>query len=258
MKRFAALMLSCAMAAPLYAQTAATVNGKPISQKSVDDFIALLIEQGAQDSPELREQVKQEIIGRTIMVQAAEAAGVANQPAVSQEIELAKQGIMIRALMSDYLKKNPVTDAQVAAEYEVLKKQEAGKQEYRVRHILLDNEDQAKTVLADLKAKKTNFADAAKQYSKDPGSASRGGDLGWAASSSYVAPFANAVDSQKKGELSAAPVQSDFGWHILVVEDSRPITFPELNDVKDQIAEMMRQTKLEEFQQSLLKGAKVE
>ncbi len=258
MKRFAAIMLTCALAVPVYAQNAATVNGKPIPQKSVDDFIALLIEQGAQDSPELREQVKQEIIARTIMAQAADAAGIANQPAVNQEIELAKQGIMIRALMSDYLKKNPVTDAQVAAEYEVLKKQEAGKQEYRVRHILLDNEDQAKTVLADLKAKKTTFEDAAKQFSKDPGSAARGGDLGWSASSSYVAPFANAVNTQKKGELSAAPVQSDFGWHILVVEDSRPITFPELNDVKDQIAEMMRQTKLEQYQQSLMQSAKVE
>ncbi len=257
MKRFATLALTCALAAtPLYAQNVATVNGKAIPKAEVDEFVATLVQQGAKDSPELREEIKQELIGRAVLVQAAEKSGVEKQAAVKQELDMARQSVLVRALMQDYLKKNPVKDADVRAEYEILKKQEAGKQEYKVRHILLEDEAQAKKVLADLKAKKTTFAEAAKQ-SADPGSAARGGELGWAPSDAYVPAFSKAVETQKKGELSAAPIQSDFGWHIVLVEDQRALQFPSFEEAKPQLEEMMRQSKLEEYQQSLFKAADI-
>ncbi|HRL21437.1 peptidylprolyl isomerase [Alcaligenes sp. SDU_A2] len=257
MKRFAALALTCALAAPVYAQTVATVNGKAISQKDMDQFVALLVEQGAKDSPELREQVKQEMVNRMAVVQAAEKAGLDKKADVQQEIELARQGILVRALMADYLKKNPVSDADLTKEYNTIKGMEEGKQEYKVRHILVKDEQAAKDLLAQIKSKKVNFADAAKKNSIDTGSGQQGGDLGWAPSSTYVPEFAQAVEKLKKGELAAAPVQSQFGWHIIQVDDARPVTFPALNDVKPQLEEMLRQRKLAEYQQKILKDANI-
>ncbi|MCQ9616912.1 peptidylprolyl isomerase [Paenalcaligenes niemegkensis] len=257
MKRFAALALTCALAVPVYAQNIATVNGKAITEKQLDEFVALLIEQGANDSPQLREQVKQELIGRQVVVQAAEKAGLEKRADVKQEIELARQGILVRTLMSDYLKKNPVSDADVTAEYETLKKQEAGKQEYKVRHVLVEDEQEAKKLLADIKAKKVTFDEAAKKHSIDTGSGQRGGDLGWASSDNYVPSFSQAVQALKKGELSPNPVESEFGWHIIQVDDSRALQFPELSEVKPQIEDMMRQTKLNEYQESLFKAADI-
>lgn len=178
MKRFAVLALSCALAAPLAAQNIVTVNGQSISQKQFDDFISLLIKQGAQDSPELREQVKNEMTIRLIAVQEAEKAGLDKKAEVAQELDLARQGILVRALLSDYIEKNPLSEKDYKAEYERLKKEEAGQKEFKVSHILVKDEAEAKKLLADIKAKTISFADAAKQNSMDPGSGAQGGDLG--------------------------------------------------------------------------------
>ena len=257
MKRLALIVASCAIALPVYAQNIATVNGKAITQKQLDDFVTLLVEQGAQDSPQLRERVKQEMIGRTVAVQAAEKAGLDKQPAVKQEIELARQGILVRALMSDHLEKHPVTDADIKNEYDEIKKAQENRNEYKVRHILVEEEQAAKDIIASIKAKKTTFDAAAKKDSIDPGSGANGGDLGWAPSSNYVPEFAQAVESLKKGEMTDAPVKSQFGYHIIQVEDSRPVSLPALDDVKPQIEEMLRQERLMKFQQDLMTSADV-
>lgn len=257
MKRFAALAISCALAAPLSAQTVTTVNGQPITQKQVDEFVTLLIQQGAQDSPELRNKVKEEMTIRLIAVQEAEKLGLPKQTEVAQELELARQGILVRALLNDYIKKNPLSDKDLKAEYDRLKKAEAGKKEFKVRHILVKDEAEAKKLLADIKAKTISFADAAKQHSIDPGSGAQGGDLGWAPSDMYVAEFAQAVEKQKKGELGANPVQSQFGYHIIQVDDERAIEFPSFDEVKGQLEEMQRQKQLSDYQESLLKNAKI-
>lgn len=257
MKRFAALAFTCALALPSYAQNVATVNGKAITEKQLNEFVALLVEQGAKDSPQLREQVKEELIGRQIFVQAAEKAGLEKRADVQQEIELARQGILVRALMADTLKKNAVTEADVKAEYETLKKQEAGAKEFKARHILVADKAEADKILADIKAKKITFEAAAKKHSVDTGSGQNGGDLGWSNSNNYVEPFAKAIESQKKGEVSAAPVQSEFGWHIILVEDSRALAFPTFEESKEQIEDMLRQSKLRDFQESLFKAADI-
>lgn len=256
MKRFAILALSCALAAPLAAQNIATVNGQAITQQQFDDFVNLLIKQGAQDTPELRDQVKQEMTIRLIAVQEAEKTGLDKKPEVAQELDLARQGILVRALLNEYIQNNKISDKELKAEYEKLKKEEADQKEYKVHHILLESEEEAKKLLADIKSKTISFADAAKK-SIDPGSAAKGGDLGWAPSTVYVEEFGKAVESQKKGELSAAPVKSDFGWHIIQVDDVRDVAFPEFDEVKPQLEEMLRQKQLTDYQQSLMKKAKV-
>lgn len=257
MKRFAAIAAACVIAVPAYAQTVATVNGQDISQKSLDSFVELLVSQGAQDSEELREQVKQEMIHRLVAVQAAEKAGIDKNDAVRQEIELARQGILVRALMSDHLEKNPVSDTQAKARYDELKDEQSKVLEYKVRHILVEDEKQAQDLISAISSKKISFEEAAKQDSIDPGSGANGGDLGWSPSGNYVPEFAQAVESLKKGQMTDKPVQSQFGWHIIQVDDSRPTSFPEYEAVKPQIEEMLRQQILVDFQDELMKNATI-
>ncbi|MBO1111938.1 peptidylprolyl isomerase [Bordetella petrii] len=257
MKRIVMLAAACAVALPAFAQNVATVNGKAISQQSLDQFVKLLVSQGATDSPQLREQVKQEMINRQIFVQAAEKDGVAKQADVQTEIELARQGILVRALMADYLQKHPVTDQQIQAEYDKAKKQQAGQMEYKVRHILVEDEKTANDLLAQIKSNKSKFADLAKKNSKDPGSAAKGGDLGWAAPTNYVKPFADTVSGLKKGQLADKPVQTQFGWHIIEVEDTRPVEFPPLDQVRPQLEEMLRQQTLTAYQKELREKATI-
>jgi len=258
MKRIVMLAASCVIAFPAFAQNVATVNGKPITQGNVDQFVKLLVSQGATDSPELREQVKEEMINRQIFVQAAENNGIAKQSDVQSELELARQGILVRALMADYLAKHPVTDAQVNAEYEKVKKSQAGEFEYKVRHILVADEKEANDLLAQIKKDPSKFNDLATKNSKDPGSAQRGGDLGWAPPTNYVKPFADAVSNLKKGGLVDKPVQTQFGWHIITVEDTRAVEFPPVDQVKPQIEEMLRQQLLAKYQEELRAKAKIQ
>ena len=258
MKRIVMLAAALAVSAPIYAQNAATVNGKAITQQSLDQFVKLLVGQGAPHTPALREQVKQEMINREVMVQAAEKAGIAKEADVKTELELARQGILVRALMSDYLKKNPITEQAVQAEYDKLKKEQANVFEYQVRHILVEDEKLANDLQSQLKDKKAKFEDLAKKHSKDPGSAEKGGDLGWAPASNYVEPFAKAVAATQKGQLADKPVQSQFGWHVIEVVDARPVEFPPLEQVKPQLEDMMRQQALSNFQQKLRSEAKIQ
>jgi len=258
MKRFVLLAAACAVALPALAQNAATVNGTAIPQKSVDQFVQALISQGANDTPELREQAKQELINREILTQAAEKAGLPKQEEVSAALVQARQAVLVRALMAEHLKKNPVTDAAIEAEYNKIKAAQGDAQEYQVRHILVEDEKVAKDLIKQLTGKKADFAALAKQHSKDTGSAERGGELGWAPASNYVQPFAAAVRLLKKGELGAAPIQTQFGWHVIELQDARPVSFPPLEQVRGQVEDMLRQRTLAAYQQSLRDQAKIQ
>jgi peptidyl-prolyl cis-trans isomerase C len=257
MKRIVMLAAALVLVAPLHAQNVATVNGKAITQANVDQFVKLLVARGATDSPEMRDQIKQELINRQVMVQAADAAGIPKDPTVAIELELARQGILVQALMADYLKKNPITDEAVKAEYEKLKKAEADKFEYNVRHILVEDEKTANDIQDKLKNKSAKFEDLAKQ-SKDTGSAAKGGDLGWAPDSNYVEPFGKAVAATKKGQLADKPVQSQFGWHVIEVMDIRPVEFPPLDQVRKELDQMMREQALAAYQAQLRGKAKIQ
>ena len=258
MKRFVMLIAAATLAAPIYAQNIATVNGQPITQEAYEQFVELLGTQGAPDSPELREQVKEEMINRLVMVQAAEKAGITNNPEIKTELELARQGILVRALMADYLEKNPVTEEKVRAEYDKLQQEQGEVLEYNVRHILVEDEATANDLQKQLNDKSASFEELAKAQSKDPGSAAQGGSLGWASADNYVAPFAQAVQNTPKGQMTDKPVQTQFGWHVIEVVDARPIAFPPFEQVRTQLEEMMRQQELMQFQQKLRSEAKID
>jgi peptidyl-prolyl cis-trans isomerase C len=169
---------------------------------------------------------------------------------------LARETIMIRALFSDFQKKNPVTDADLKAEYDQLVAANSGK-EYRARHILVEKEDEAKAIIKSLKAG-AKFDEIAKKQSKDAGSGANGGDLDWAAAASYVPEFSEAMVKLEKGQLTQEPVKTQFGWHVIRVDDVRQAEMPKFEDIKPQIAQQMQQQKLKDFQQGLRDKAKIQ
>jgi peptidyl-prolyl cis-trans isomerase C len=249
-------MIAVAAAAPSFAQNAATVNGKPIPASKVDQIVKQVVAQGkATDSPQLREAIKKDLIGREVMIQEADRQGVGARQDVKNAIDNARQSIVINAMMADYVKKHPVTDAEIKTAYDQYRSQ-VGDKEYHARHILVENEADAKAIIAKLKGG-AKFEDLAKQ-SKDPGSAANGGDLDWASPASFVPEFSKAMTSLQKGQVTETPVKSQFGWHVIKLEDVRATKLPPLEEVKQQIAESLQQRKVAAYREELLKKAKVQ
>jgi len=250
------IVASLALAAvPAMAQNLAVVNGKPVPSSRADAMIKQMAAQGQQDTPQLRAMVKEELINREILMQEADRQGLTNSPEVKSQMDMARQSIVIRALVQDYVKKHPVSDADMKAEYDKFKAQ-AGDKEYHARHILVENEEDAKGIIAKLKAG-AKFEDLAKQ-SKDPGSAANGGDLDWAPPTAFVKPFSDAMIALQKGQVTETPVKTQFGYHVIKLEDSRPAKVPSFEEVKPQIAESLQQQKLQAYQQELKKKAKIQ
>ena len=250
------LAMTAMVALPSFAQNVATVNGKPIPAAKVDQVVKQVVAQGkATDSPQLREAIKKDLIGREVLIQEADKQGVGTRPDVKNAIDNARQSIIINAMLADYIKKNPVKDADIKAEYDKYKAQ-MGDKEYHARHILVGTEDEAKQIIAKLKGG-AKFEDLAKQ-SKDPGSAPNGGDLDWASPASFVPEFSKAMTSLQKGQVTETPVHTQFGWHVIKLEDVRPAKVPPLEEVKQQVAESLQQRKLAAFREDLMKKAKIQ
>jgi len=207
-------------------------------------------------TPELEQRVREEVVLREVFAQEAEKRGVAASADYRNQMELARQTILIRELFADYQKKNPVSDAEAKAEYDKFKAQASGT-EYRASHILVEKEDEAKALIAQIKGG-AKFEDLARKSSKDPGSGERGGDLDFAKPDAYVPEFGKAMAALKKGEMTDAPVKSQFGWHIIRLDDTREAQFPAFDEVKDQIKQRLEQTKLQDFQEKLRKSAKTD
>ncbi|TCS39244.1 peptidyl-prolyl cis-trans isomerase C [Paucimonas lemoignei] len=246
--------LLAAVALPVLAQNVAVVNGKPIPSSRVDTMAKQMSSQGQKDTPELRAMIKEELINREILMQEADKRGLSNSPDVKNQLDIARQAIVIRALIGDFLKKNPVSDAEVKAEYDKFKAQ-AGDKEYLARHILVEKEEDAKAIIAKLKSG-AKFEELAKQ-SKDPGSAANGGSLDWASPSAFVKPFSDAMTGLQKGQFTDTPVKTQFGYHVIKLDDVRAAKIPALEEVKPQIAESIQQKKLQAFQQELKSKASV-
>ena len=250
------LAMTAMVALPSFAQNVATVNGKPIPAAKVDQVVKQVVAQGkATDSPQLREAIKKDLIGREVLIQEADKQGIGTRPDVKNQIDNARQSIIINAMLADYIKKNPVKDADIKAEYDKYKAQ-VGEKEYHARHILVGTEDEAKQIIAKLKGG-AKFEDLAKQ-SKDPGSAQNGGDLDWASPASFVPEFSKAMTSLQKGAITETPVHSQFGWHVIKLEDVRPAKIPPLEEVKQQVAESLQQRKLAAYREELMKKAKIQ
>jgi peptidyl-prolyl cis-trans isomerase C len=245
-----------AVAAPSFAQNVATVNGKPIPASKVDQVVKQVVAQGkATDSPQLRDAIKKDLIGREVLIQEADKQGIGARADVKNAIDNARQSIIINAMLSDYVKKHPVTDAEVKTAYDQYRTQ-MGDKEYHARHILVENEADAKAIIAKLKGG-AKFEDLAKQ-SKDPGSAANGGDLDWASPASFVPEFSKAMTSLQKGQYTQEPVKSQFGYHVIKLEDVRSTKVPALDEVKQQISEQLTQRKVAAFREEMIKKAKVQ
>jgi peptidyl-prolyl cis-trans isomerase C len=244
------------MALPVAAQNLAIVNGKPVPKERAEVLKQQVERSGRPVTPEIETQIKEEVIAREIFMQEAQKRGLETSDEYKNQMELARQTILIRELFADYQKKNPVSDAEIQAEYDKFAAANNGK-EYKASHILVEKEDEAKAIIASIK-KGSKFEDIAKKKSKDPGSGARGGDLDWANPSSYVSEFTEALVKLNKGQMTDKPVKSQFGWHIIRLDDVRQAQLPKLDEVKPQIAQQLQQQKLAKFQEELRTKAKVE
>jgi len=251
---FVALMGSLSAVAD--AQNVAIVNGKAVPMARVEALSQQVARSGRQVTPEMQQQIKDEVIAPEVFIQEAQKMGLDASEDFKTQMELARQTILIRELFTNYQKTHPVTDADIQAEYDKFAASNGGK-EYRARHILVEKEAEAKAIIAQLK-KGGKFDEIAKKASKDPGSGAKGGDLDWAPAGNYVAEFATALKALTKGQTTDTPVKSQFGYHVIRLDDIRDAQLPKLDDVKPQVAQQLQQQKLAKYQEELRNKAKVE
>jgi peptidyl-prolyl cis-trans isomerase C len=235
---------------------AALVNGKPVPQARMDSLMAAQLAQGQTDTPQLRGAVREELVRREVLAQEAEKKGFGKKPEVISQIALMRQGAVVNAYIQDFVRTHPVTDSMVKAEYDTLRKT-LGEKEYKARHILVDGEDEAKAVIGKLKAGE-KFDELAKAQSKDPGSKEQGGDLGWANQAAYVKQFSDAMVGLEKGKFTEAPVKSNYGWHIIQLEDVRDMKTPTMEEIKPQLTQRVQQQMVEKHIADLRAKAKVQ
>lgn len=260
-----ALVLLLGIAAPSVAQTEkdagpkspkpVTVNGKAIPKARLDFVVKQRAAQGTPDNAQLRKTILDALITQEVVAQEAERKGMAKSAEVQTQLALARQQVLIQAYMQDYFKSRPITDEQMQAEY-VKVKASRGDKEYKARHILVDKDTEALDIIAQLQ-KGAKFEDLAKN-SKDPGSKDRGGDLDWNPPTTFVKPFAEALAKLEKGKYTEAPVQSQFGWHVIMLEDVRAIQFPEFDAVKQQIRNMLQEQEVQKLIAELRSKAKIQ
>lgn len=241
------------------AQNAAIVNGKPIPKAQLDKLVQ---KSNQPDNPQVRDQAREMLVTRELILQEANNRGVTQKESVREQLEQSRMGILIAAVFEDYVEKEGVAEADLKAAYEQVKGQYTGK-EYHVEHILVEKESDAKAIIAQIKAG-GNFEQIAKEKSKDPGSAPNGGDLGWVSDKALVPEFSKAMVQLKKGQVTDKPVKSQFGWHVIKLDDVRDVKAPSMDEIKDQLKQMITQdqnwqkAKFSEMMQKLRAKAKIQ
>lgn len=233
-----------------------SVNGVVIPQAYFDMMNKERETSGQPASVEIANAIKDELISREVLKQAAAKKGLDKDPTVATQMEMARQAVLIRAFFDDYVKANPVTEAQLKSNYAQYTAQ-LGDKEFKARHILVDSEDDAKKVVAALKAGE-NFEKLAKEKSKDTGSKDNGGDLDWGPAGRYVPEFANALKALQKGQTTDVPVKSPFGYHVIRLDDSRAMKVPTFDEVKDNFKQRAQQEQVAKLVQELKSKAKIE
>ncbi len=233
----------------------ATVNGVTIPKARVDAVVNAQVAQGQKDTPDLRAAIRDRLITLEVLAQEANKKGLGKHSDTVSQIELARTNILAQAFRNDFLKAHPVGDDLLKAEFEKLKTQ-AGDKEYKARHILVEKETEAKDIIEKLK-KGEKFDELAKA-SKDPGSKDHGGELDWNLPSGFVKPFSDAMVKLEKGKYTEAPIQSQFGWHVIQLDDVRPAKFPDFDQVKPNLQQRMQEAMFEKEVSDLRAKAKVE
>jgi peptidyl-prolyl cis-trans isomerase C len=234
----------------------ATVNGVAIPRSRLEAVIKQQVARGAKDSEQLRAQVREALINNELLVQEASRSGIAKRAEVQQQLELNRAELIANAQIGEYLRAHPVNDAEIQKEYERAR-QLTGEREYRARHILVASEDDAKTIIADLK-KGAKFEEVAQKRSLDEGSRPKGGDLDWNVPNNFDKAFSDAMVKLEKGRMTDAPVRSRFGFHVIQLDDVRAVTFPKLDQVRQQIQQRIVQARVENLVRDLRAKAKIE
>lgn len=247
------LAMSVAFAAPAALAQVAKVNGVSIPQARSDALAREAIAQGRQDNPELRNLVKQRLIESEAISQEAVKLGLNKNAEVSAQLDLARQSVLIRAYVNDVARRNPPTEDAMRKAYEQNKDQPAAS-EYKARHILVGTEAEAKSLITQINGG-ADFAKLAAEKSRDEGSKAQGGELSWSPVNSYVRPFAEAMVQLKKGAMTTAPVQSQFGWHVIRLDDKRELSYEAL---KPQLQQVVQQDAVQKAISDLRAKAKVE
>jgi peptidyl-prolyl cis-trans isomerase C len=238
------------------AQNIAVVNGKGIPSSRGAALEAQIAASGQPVTDEIKARIKDELINREIFMQEALARGLNKSDAYKEQMELARSTILIRALITDEQAKNPVTDAVVKAEYDRLTA-EMNIKEYNAAHILVKEEKEAVDLIKQLKAG-ADFASLAKKHSQDPGSGAAGGNLDWAGADAYVPEFSQAMVALNKGEITQAPVKSQFGWHVIRLIDVRQAALPPYEQVKAAIEKNLRERQFSDLQAKLRGAARIQ
>ena len=252
---FSAALLSSAV----YAQNAAIVNGKAIPKAQLDKLVQ---KSNQPDNPQVRDQAREMLVTRELILQEANNRGVMQKESVREQLEQSKMGIVIAAVFEDFVEKEGIAESELKAAYEQVKTQYTGK-EYHVEHILVEKEADAKAITAQIKAG-GNFEQIAKEKSKDPGSAPNGGDLGWVSDKALVPDFSKAMVQLKKGQITDKPVKTQYGWHIIKLDDVRDVKAPSMEEIKDQLKQMItadqnwQKAKFSELMQKLRAKAKIQ
>jgi len=253
------LLAASLLSSNVIAQNAVIVNGKPIPKAQLDKLVQ---KSGQGDNPQVRDQAREMLITRELILQEANNRELIQKESVRDQLEQSRVGVLVAAVFEDYVEKEGITESDLKAAYESAKDQYTGK-EYHVEHILVEKESDAKAIIAQLKAG-GNFEEIAKAKSKDPGSAKNGGDLGWVSDKSLVPEFSKAMVQLKNGQISDKPVKTQFGYHIIKVVDSRDTKAPSFDEMKDQLKQMIasdqnwQKAKFSEMMQKLRAKAKIQ
>jgi peptidyl-prolyl cis-trans isomerase C len=257
--------LSLGVSTPIWAQAPAakarssvkpvTVNGKPIPKSRLDFIVKQRAAQGQPDNEQARKAILDNLITQEVVAQEAERRGMAKSADVRTQLELLRQQVLVQTVVQDHLKTHPIKDEEMLAEYNKVKASR-GDKEYKAKHILVDKDTEANEIIAQLK-KGSKFEDLAKQ-SKDPGSKEKGGDLDWNPPSTFVKPFSEALAKLEKGKYTETPVQTQFGWHVIQLDDVRSMQFPAFDTVKQQLLTRMQEQEVQKFVGELRSKAKIE
>ena len=247
------------LSASVYAQNAAIVNGKAIPKAQLDRLVQ---KSNQPDNQQVRDQAREMLITRELILQEANNRGVMQKESVRDQLEQSKMGVLIAAVFEDFVEKEGVAESELKAAYDQVKVQYTGK-EYHVEHILVEKDADAKAITAQIKAG-GNFEQIAKEKSKDPGSAPNGGDLGWVSDKALVPEFSKAMVQLKKGQITDKPVKTQYGWHIIKLDDVRDVKAPSMEEIKDQLKQMItadqnwQKAKFSELMQKLRAKAKIQ
>jgi peptidyl-prolyl cis-trans isomerase C len=253
----AAPAASAAAAPAVKGEAVATVNGTAINKSRVDMIIAHGASAGEADTPEARKSIIDKLTMQTLIAEAAVKKSLDKLPEVTEQLDILRQSVLADAYVQDFIKHNPVSDDMLKAEYERIKATVTGS-EYNARHILVESEAEANAIIAELKNDAASFAKLATEKSADAGSKLRGGDLGWFDVSSMVPEFSAALSKLEKGTFTQEPVKTQYGYHVILLEDTRPIEAPPFEEVKPDLAQHLQQQNLKKDLEDLKAKAKIE